>query len=152
MKNNKKKKLVVLKMSNLKNSYCGTIPPHFEICPSSSKLLGSLCSVNNIFISRFVKLESQFLLQEKLYLCEKQDKDQTLINMKDIHNKMRYFLSQDQLSYHQTHLNVVKFTNVSGGVITQLDTSIKNMPSLKMNINEMCKDLDTCNNYIPTLR
>lgn len=151
MKNNKKKKLVVLKMSTLKNTFCGTVPQHFEICPSSSNLLERLCNVNNIFISHFVKLESQFLLQEKLYLCEKQDKEKTLNNMQEIHNRMRYLFSEEQLAYHQTHINVVKFTNVSGGVITQLDPSISNMPSLNMDINELCKELDTCNNFISTL-
>ena len=136
---------------SLKNSYCGTIPKHFDICPSSSKLLENLCNVNNIFISNFVELESLFLLQEKLYLCGKQDKSTTLNIMKDIHSRLRYLFSDSQLSHHQSHLDVITHTNVEGTSITILNDKIKGMVSLELEQEELCKSLDSCNKYIKQL-
>jgi len=133
---------------SLKNSYCGTAPPHFDICPSSTALLENLCNVNNIFISHFVKFESQFLLQEKLYLCGSQDQSTTLNIMKDIHTRLRYLFSKSQLSHHQSHLDVITFTSVDGDIITVLDDKIKDMASLQLETSELCKSLETCNKYI----
>ena len=129
---------------SLKNYNCDTIPTHFEICPSSTNLLNTLCKENNIFISHFVKLESQFLLQEKLYLCGKQDKTITMKNMKDLHNRLRYLFSESQLSYHQTHLDVITYTSVEEDIITILDDKIKDMPSLIMDKDKLCSNLNNC--------
>ena len=34
------------------------IPEHFDICPSSVKVLKQLCQENNLFIQQYVELES----------------------------------------------------------------------------------------------
>jgi hypothetical protein len=106
-----------------------TIPEHFDICPSSVKVLKQLCSEHNLFIQQYVELESIFLKQEKLFLCEKLKQGEAIDIMKNIHNKMSTLLNPHKyLSHHQSHLDVVLGKRTD-------------MPSNKMNKKQLCSSI-----------
>lgn len=118
-------------LENFQQDWCtnNLTPPHFEICPSSSKTLKKLCSENSIFINQFVHLESLFLKQEKLYLCGKLDKQEALKIMYDLSSKLSNLIDYNTyLSHHQSHLDVVLGNR-------------NDMPSNKMNKSKLCSSI-----------
>ena len=127
-KNTKKK----YELFTLLNSYWCTFkesPKHFDICPSSTKVLRKLCIENNMFIDEFVDLENKFLLQEKMFLCGKLSKSNALERMDNIHSKMSSLFQTDKyLNHHQSHFDVV--------------TGKRNdMPSNKMDKDQLCSTI-----------
>jgi hypothetical protein len=115
---------------NTKDYWCSfqETPKHFDIYPSSNEILSQLCEENNLFVEEFIKLENIFLLQEKMYFCDKIRQQHAIQDMIEIHNKMSSLFDQKYLSHHQAHLDAVK------GIRTD-------MPINKMDKDKLCASL-----------
>lgn len=104
-----------MRKENFRQKLCGTTPTHYDISPESTKLLNEMCDKSSIFINKYIKDSSSFLLNLKKYMCNQETQKETLRINNNLYHKMLIYIPYDKLEHIRTHLDYIQDVEIDIG-------------------------------------